>query len=498
MDGGGELTRYKMWIGGEWVEAASGDYFPSDNPFLGKPWASIPTGGAADGDRAVRAAHRALTSGDWPKTTASQRGALLRRLGDLIGPEAKRLAEIEVRDNGKLYAEMSAQTAYMAQWYYYFGGLADKIEGAVIPIDKPDTFNYTRHEPVGVVVAIVPWNSPLLLTAWKLAPALAAGCTVVIKPSEFTSASVLEFAQLIEQAGFPAGVVNIVTGFGADVGMPLVEHPLTSKVAFTGSDATGKHIYRAAAASMKHVTMELGGKSPNIVFDDADLDDAVNGAISGIFAATGQTCLAGSRLLLQDSIHDKFLERLVAVAKGARMGDPANLETQVGPVTTPPQYRKVLDYINVAKSEGATLVAGGQPAKRPECGDGWFVEPTIFKDVRADMRIAQEEVFGPVLSVIRFKDEADALRIGNNTIYGLAAGVWTKDIGRAIRMSEGLRAGTVWVNTYRAVSYMSPFGGYKQSGVGRENGAEMIYEYLQVKSVWLNYGAATANPFVQR
>jgi aldehyde dehydrogenase (NAD+) len=297
---------------------------------------------------------------------------------------------------------------------------------------------------------------------------------VVIKPSEFTSASVLEFVKLIEQAGAPKGLVNVVTGFGAEVGTPLIEHPKVAKVAFTGSDATGKHIYRAAAASMKHVTMELGGKSPNIVFDDADLDDAVNGAISGIFAATGQTCLAGSRLLLQDSIHDKFLERLVTVAKEARMGNPADLNTQVGPVTTPPQYRKVLDYIGVAQAEGATLVAGGHPAKRPECGDGWFVEPTIFKD------------------------EAEALRIGNNTIYGLAAGVWTKDIGRAIRMSEGLRAGTVWVNTYRAVSYMSPFGGYKQSGVGRENGAEMIYEYLQVKSVWLNYGAATANPFVQR
>ncbi len=492
------MDRYQHYINGRFVDPRSGAWFETANPYTAKPWAEIARGNAEDVDQAVNAAYDAVWNGPWATTTASERGALLRRIGDLIAANAERLAALEVRDNGKLMAEMLAQLRYIPNWYYYFGGLADKVEGSVIPLDKKGYLNYTRYEPLGVVAIITPWNSPLMLTTWKLAPALAAGNAVVIKPSEFTSASVLEFVKLFEQAGAPNGLVNVVTGFGNEVGTPLIEHPKVAKVAFTGSDATGKQIYRAAAGSMKHVTMELGGKSPNIVFDDADIDDAVNGAISGIFAATGQTCLAGSRLLLQDSIHDKFLERLVAVAKGARMGDPANLETQVGPVTTPPQYRKVLDYIDIAKAEGATLVAGGQPAKRPECGDGWFVEPTIFKDVTPDMRIAQEEVFGPVLSVIRFKDEADALRIGNNTIYGLAAGVWTKDIGRAIRMSEGLRAGTVWINTYRAVSYMSPFGGYKQSGFGRESGAEMIHEYLQVKSVWLNYGAATANPFVQR
>ncbi|RUZ71956.1 aldehyde dehydrogenase, partial [Mesorhizobium sp. M7A.F.Ca.US.006.01.1.1] len=395
-------------------------------------------------------------------------------------------------------AEMLAQMRYIPNWYYYYGGLADKIEGAVIPLDKRGYLNYTRYEPLGVVAIITPWNSPLMLTTWKLAPALAAGNTVVIKPSEFTSASVLEFVKLIEEAGAPPGLVNVVTGFGSEVGTPLVEHPKVAKVAFTGSDATGKKIYASAAQTMKHVTMELGGKSPNIVFADANIDDAVNGAISGIFAATGQTCLAGSRLLVEDAIHDDFLQRLTEKALTARMGDPSSMETQVGPITTQPQYNKVLDYIAIAKSEGATLVAGGGPGRAPECGDGWFVEPTIFKDVDNGMRIAQEEVFGPVLSVLRFKNEEEAVRIGNETIYGLAAGVWTSDVGRAIRMTESLRAGTVWVNTYRATSYMSPFGGYRQSGIGRENGAEMIKEYLQTKSVWMNFGAPSANPFVQR
>jgi aldehyde dehydrogenase (NAD+) len=386
----------------------------------------------------------------------------------------------------------------MAQWYYYFGGLADKIEGAVIPIDKPDTFNYTRHEPVGVVVAIVPWNSPLLLTAWKLAPALAAGCTVVIKPSEFTSASVLEFAHLIEQAGFPPGVVNIVTGFGAEVGMPLVEHPLTNKVAFTGSDRTGSLIYQQAAKGLKRVTMELGGKSPNIVFDDAELDNAVKGVISGIFAATGQTCIAGSRLLVQRRIHDAFVERLVAFAKTAKMGNPMAADTQVGPVTNPPQYRKILDYLEIAKAEGAKPVLGGSKAARPECGDGWFVEPTIFTGVDNRMRIAQEEVFGPVLSVIPFEDEEEAIAIGNDVVFGLAAGVWTQSMRRAFRMAEQLQAGTVWINTYRAVSYLSPFGGYKRSGLGRESGQEMIQEYLQTKSVWISLASEVPNPFIMR
>jgi acyl-CoA reductase-like NAD-dependent aldehyde dehydrogenase len=495
-DGG--LAQYRMYIDGQWVESASDAHFESENPYTGKAWALIPRGDAADADRAVQAARKAFTSGEWPKLTASKRGALLRRLGDLITEQSKVLAEIEVRDNGKLYAEMSAQTAYMAQWYYYYGGLADKVEGHVIPTDKPDTFNYTRYEPLGVVAAIIPWNSPLLLLAWKLAPALAAGNTVVIKPSEYTSVSALEFMKLVEQAGFPPGVVNVVTGFGAEVGMPLVEHPLVAKVAFTGSDATGQRIYETAARGLKRVSMELGGKSPNIVFDDAHLDNAVKGVISGIFAATGQTCIAGSRLLVQESIHDAFVEKLVAFARTAKMGDPMRLETQVGPVTNRPQFEKILKYIEIAKSEGARPVLGGGRATRPECGEGWFVEPTIFTGVKNAMRIAQEEVFGPVLAVIPFKDEEDAIAIGNDVVYGLAAGVWTQNMRRALTMAERLQAGTVWINTYRAVSYLSPFGGYKRSGIGRESGQEMIKEYLQTKSVWISTATEVPNPFILR
>jgi acyl-CoA reductase-like NAD-dependent aldehyde dehydrogenase len=492
------MDKYRHYIDGELVETSSGAYFESYDPYLGEPWALVARGDAADVDRAVQAALRAFSDGAWPGLTPSQRGALLRRLGDLVARDAKRLAELEVRDNGKLIAEMAAQLNYVPNWYYYFGGLADKIEGAVLPLDKKGYFNFTRHEPLGVCAAICPWNSPLLILAFKLAPALAAGNTVVVKPSEFTSISTLEFVRLVEEAGFPKGVVNVVTGFGKDVGMPLVEHPLVAKVAFTGSDATGRIINEAAARHFKRVTMELGGKSPNIVFEDADVEDAVNGVVSGIFAATGQTCIAGSRLLVHESIHDAFLEKLLALARTARMGNPIEYSTQVGPVTTRPQYEKVLGYIEIAKKEGARLELGGGPATRPECGRGWFVEPTIFSRVDNSMRIAQEEVFGPVLSVIRFGSEEEAIRIANDVRFGLAAGVWTRDVSRMLRVAEAIRAGTIWVNTYRAISYVSPFGGYKDSGLGRENGQEMIKEYLQTKSVWINVGAKSANPFVMR
>lgn len=492
------MQKYQMYINGAFTDPVSGQWFETDNPYTAKPWALIPRGGAEDVERAVTAASRAFSEGEWSKLKPSQRGHLMRRLGDLIARDAARLAAVEVRDNGKLMVEMLGQLRYIPQWYYYYGGLADKIEGSVIPIDKPDVFNYTRYEPLGVVAAITAWNSPLFLATFKIAPALAAGNTVVLKPSEYASASALELAPLFAEAGFPPGVFNVVTGFGPEVGEPLVSHPEVAKIAFTGSEAGGQHVYEVAARGLKRVTLELGGKSPNIIFDDAKLDDAVKGAVSGIFAATGQTCIAGSRLLVQRKLHDELVERLVGLARTARMGDPADPATQVGPVTTRPQFEKVLNYIEVAKREGGKCVLGGGPAKRPECGSGWFVEPTIFTAVSNEMRIAQEEVFGPVLAVIPFEDEEGAARIANQTKYGLAAGVWTQSIRRAIRMAELLQAGTVWINTYRAFSYMSPFGGYKRSGLGRENGIEAMGEYMQVKSVWINLSTEVPNPFVMR
>jgi aldehyde dehydrogenase (NAD+) len=489
------MKTHRMLLNGEWVDAVSGAHFESINPFTAEPWALVPRAAAPDVDRAVAAARKAFYGDAWRKLTATARGALLRRLGDLVAQEADALAEIETTDNGKLISEMLAQLRYMPRWFHYFAGLADKIEGRVLPLDKPGYFNFTREEPLGVVAAITPWNSPLLLAAWKLAPALAAGNTVVWKPSEHSSVSALMFGRLFEKAGFPPGVVNIVTGFGQEAGEPLIAHPDVAKVAFTGGDRTGQAVYEQAARGIKRVTLELGGKSANIVFSDADLDRAANGVVSGIFAAAGQTCIAGSRALIHRTIYNAFLDRLLAIAGGARMGNPLDPATEIGPLATPAQYNKVLDYIGIAKDEGAATVLGGGKASRPECGKGWFVEPTIFSGVRPEMRIAKEEVFGPVLALIPFDDDEEAVRIANDSIYGLAAGVWTSSISRALTMSERLEAGTVWVNCYRVNSVLSPFGGYKRSGFGREGGMEAIREYLQTKSVWIDIEGKTGNPF---
>ena len=492
------IKDYQCFIGGRWRGAESGETFDSVDPFLAKPWARIPKCDQRDVDAAVAAARKALEKGDWANMHPSQRGKLLHKLGDLILRDADHLAATEVQDNGKLYAEMRGQVGYIPQWYYYFGGLADKIEGAVVPIDKADMFTYTRHEPVGVVAAITAWNSPLLLLTWKLAAALAAGCTIVAKPSEFTSASTLEFARLVEEAGFPAGVFNVVTGFGAEVGEALTTHKGVDKIAFTGGENSGRHIARNAAQTFKRLTLELGGKSAQLVFPDTDIDNAVKGVVSGIFAATGQTCIAGSRLLVHESIHNEFLDKFTALAKTARMGDPMDMATQVGPVTTQPQYQRILSCIEMARNEGAECVMGGKAADRPECGDGWFIEPTVFSNVSNSMRIAQEEVFGPVLSVIRFREDEEAYDIANDTAYGLAAGVWTDNPRRMFTAAKRLRAGSIWTNTYRAVSYMAPFGGFKNSGIGRESGQEAILEYLETKCVWMSYGKDVLNPFVMR
>ena len=491
------MIDYQSYIDGEFCEASDRGRFTSHNPATGEGWCTAPAATEADVNRAVEAAHRALTTGPWAEMTATERGKLLFRLADLVTEHASHLGTVETTDSGKLLAETQAQTGYVSDYYRYYAGLADKIQGATLPIDKPDMHVFTTREPIGVVAAVVPWNAEMFLTATKVGPALAAGNTVVIKASEQAPAPLLEFAKVVDEAGFPPGVVNMITGFGEPCGRALTSHPRIARVAFTGGVDAARRVVENTANNFAHVSLELGGKSPILIFDDADLEGALNGAVAGNFGASGQSCVAGSRVFVQAGIYDSFLEGLKERAAAIRIGDPLDADTQVGPLATEAQRDRLEAVLAESVEQGATIHAGGQ---RPEgLDDGWYFQPTVVGCADQSVRSTQVELFGPVMSVLKFDTEDEGVALANDTAFGLGSGVFTSDVARAHRVSKAIRAGIVWVNTYRVISPISPFGGFGQSGYGREAGLDVIYDYTRTKSVWINTSSEPmANPFVMR
>ena len=489
------MEHFKHYINGKF--SSGSERFETLNPANGMPWATFPSATEDESNLAIESAHKALYEGPWSSYTPTQRGKLIHKLGDLISKHASELGDLETRDSGKLAVETRAQSNYVSDYYYYYAGLADKIQGEVLPIDKPDMRVFTTREPIGVVVAIVPWNAQLFLAATKIAPALAAGNTVVVKASEQAPAALFKFAELVEQSGFPPGVVNIITGFAEPCGRILTTHPKVARIAFTGGTEVARHIVRNSAENFAHVSLELGGKSPMLIFEDCNIDGAVNGIIAGNFGASGQSCVAGSRVFIQRSIHSQIIDKIKERAKNIVVGDPLDSDTQVGPLATKHQVERALSVVKQSINQGANLIFGGdKPSHRKE---GWYFEPTLLDCPNQEFDCVKTELFAPVISVIAFDTEEEVIEMANDSAYGLGAGIFTENLARAHRVSEKIQSGIVWINTYRAISPIAPFGGVKQSGGSREAGIDAIHEYTRTKTTWINTSSEPmSNPFIMR